>query len=259
MGFMDLMPISLLRSEGLDRANIRSLVRSGALSRARRGVYVQAQQAGDRVEQNRIKLAAALLLAGQRVVASHWSAALLWGLPVPGEYVGTIWLTAPGSGGGYFRHGVRKVVTRLPAGDTCLLREIRVTSLARTVSDLVRATSFQQGVILADAALRMGMKASDLQLQLDAVAGRKGVRPGRAVAEFADGRAESPMESVTRVAIRRAGVRTPDLQRNIWNERGDWVARVDFCWDEERLVGEYDGEDKYYLDADRRPTEAFAA
>lgn len=256
---MKLIPTHQFVAEGLDSANIRSLVKSGEIRRARRGVYVEGRPAADRLEWHAIELAAALQLAGDQVVASHWSAALLWKLPVTSEYLSTLWLSSPGSGGGYARSDARKHVVRLDAADVCEIAGLRATTLARTVADLTRIASFERGVVLADAALRQGLTDAQLQQQLVAAKRLKGVPRARAVAAFADARAESPMESIARVAIQRAGVPMPELQRNIYSEAGVWLARVDFCWEAQRLIGEYDGEDKYTLDPNRRPAEAFAA
>lgn len=255
---MKLIPTHQLQNEGLGKVEIRKLVSSGQLSRARRGLYFDGSPPGDPVEQHVTRLEAALELAGSHVVASHWSAAVLWRLPVATKYLEDLWLTAPGSAGGYTKSGIHKHKAGLAEGDVVEVGSIRATSLARTVSDLARKVQFQQGVVLADAALHSGLNPQELERQLAVAVGRKGVRRARAVAAFADGRAESPMESMTRIAIWRAGVPMPDLQRNIYSRTGEFLARADFCWEEEHLIGEYDGEGKYYLQAGQ-PTEAFAA
>lgn len=226
-------------------------MRNGTLTRARRGVYVEGVPPDDPFGNHLLRLTAALHLAGERVVASHWSAAALWGLPIPTKMIRTVWLTSPGVGGGYLRNGVRRCRGELSADDVAQVERVRCTSLARTVTDLARMTTFEQGVMLADAALRQGLKRAALADRIAAAAGWTGVARARAVAEFADGRAESPMESVTRVAISRVGVPMPELQRNIYDANGNWLARVDFCWDDVGLIGEYDGVDKYSMDSDQ--------
>jgi hypothetical protein len=50
---------------------------------------------------------------------------------------------------------------------------------------------------------------------------------------------------VSRVKLADEGVPRPDLQREIYDPDGRLVARVDFCWDEEKTVGEFDGKVKY--------------
>ena len=37
----------------------------------------------------------------------------------------------------------------------------------------------------------------------------------------------------------------PDPQQDIFDEDGQFVARVDFCWKKQRTIGEFDGKIKY--------------
>ena len=61
---------------------------------------------------------------------------------------------------------------------------------------------------------------------------------------FADGRAESPLESVSRVACHELGLPAPEAQVEVW--LGDeLIARVDFLWRGQLTVGEADGKAKY--------------
>jgi hypothetical protein len=62
---------------------------------------------------------------------------------------------------------------------------------------------------------------------------------------LADARAESPLESVSRLVLRWAGLPTPDLQVTLFDEYGVPVGRGDFYWDEFGVVGEADGRTKY--------------
>jgi len=36
-----------------------------------------------------------------------------------------------------------------------------------------------------------------------------------------------------------------ELQHDIYDGNGRLVARVDFCWEEQRTIGEFDGKIKY--------------
>jgi len=69
-------------------------------------------------------------------------------------------------------------------------------------------------------------------------------RAQRALA-LADERAESPLESISRLVIPRLGMPAPEPQRRIYDTRGRFVGRGDFYWDELGMVGEADGELKY--------------
>jgi len=75
--------------------------------------------------------------------------------------------------------------------------------------------------------------------------------------EFADPLAQSPLESISRLQIARAGLPRPELQRPIFLE-GRKVATTDFAWPEFGVVGECDGMSKYaqLLDPGDTPDQA---
>lgn len=54
-----------------------------------------------------------------------------------------------------------------------------------------------------------------------------------------------PGVSLRRIRIHEAGLPAPVPQREIYGPDGRLVARVDFCWHEQRTVGEFDGKVKY--------------
>ena len=60
-----------------------------------------------------------------------------------------------------------------------------------------------------------------------------------------DGRAESGAESRTRWALRTLGLRMPTPQVEIFDDVGEFVARVDFLYEDMKLVIEVDGRKKY--------------
>ncbi|WP_313817480.1 hypothetical protein [Citricoccus sp.] len=62
---------------------------------------------------------------------------------------------------------------------------------------------------------------------------------------FADGRAESPGESLSRATIHDLGFVVPEPQHDLYDAAGRWVARVDHWWGGVGLAGEFDGMTKY--------------
>jgi hypothetical protein len=74
------------------------------------------------------------------------------------------------------------------------------------------------------------------------------IRARRAV-QLSDSRAESPLESISRLTIGWLGLPQPDLQCVIRGEAGEFLGRGDFYWDEYGVLGEADGRSKY----DERP------
>src|SRR5262249_58247666 len=109
----------------------------------------------------------------------------------------------PGRAGGRAgRAGFAIHTAALPAGHAVNRHGLPVTSAARTVADLARASSFPAGVVAADSALRSRHASkADLDLCITACAGWPGIQNARRVAAFADARSESVLESISRVAF----------------------------------------------------------
>lgn len=178
-------------------------------------------------------------------VVSHASAAILHGLPVPSSMLDRVWVTRPGRGGRIspLLHLCR---ADLDEGDVVEVDGMATTSITRTCLDLTRRLGFTAGVILADAALHRD--ADRLALMEGVRRGVRGDARARRTLAFADGRSESPTESRSRVLMHQLGIEIPDLQVEIYDERG-FAGRCDFCWRERRLLGEYDGRGKYLRDS----------
>ena len=114
-----------------------------------------------------------------------------------------------------------------------------VTTVARAVAEVARHDR-REGLVAADAALHERLATTaDLGGALDGAVGWPGVRQARSVLALADAASESPLESLTRLALHDAGFPPPRLQLPIAG------FRVDFCWPEQRLVLEADGRSKY--------------
>jgi hypothetical protein len=125
------------------------------------------------------------------------------------------------------------------------MARLPVTTAARTVVDLARTLSFRAGVVAADSALhRKLVTKAGLTAVLAACPRWQGVRRATTVIEFADGRSESPLESIARVAFADCGLPPPDLQ--VWlGGTVEPIGRVDFYWKLYRTIAEVDGAIKY--------------
>jgi hypothetical protein len=123
---------------------------------------------------------------------------------------------------------------------------VPATTAARTVVDLARWVSFRGGVVVADSALRNGVGRDEMQRVAGDCARWPGIRKAGEVIAFADGRAASPLESISRVAFQDWGLPPPQLQVTlVWDEFGNPKTIVDFYWEEFGVVGEADGLLKY--------------
>lgn len=246
-------------AEGLTSEDLRRAARAGRLQRVRRGAYATP----DRLSPRDAHLRLALTVAAQRthVVLSHVTAAAAWGLPVDSRSLGRVWVTRLSAGHGRLSQDVVEVAAPLAADALAVYEGVPMTGVARTVLDVARAAPFEWGVAAADAALHQGLcSRDDLAALVDEARGWRGVARARAVLAFANQLAESPLESISRVQFARMSLPMPAIQMPILLD-GRFVARCDFGWEEQRLVGEADGLDKYstLLPAGTSPREAIAA
>lgn len=196
-------------------------------------------------------------------VMSHTSAAVLWGLPLYAMRLARVHMTTPtpkriSSAPDVFRH-----FAPVPSSDVTVRGGIRCTSLSRTVFDLIRTVPVAAAVALADAAERQ-MAQRHREWDLDAVVswrddlarrlheggGARGIRQARWVADFADGRAQLPGESVSRLHLHTLGFGEPDLQVRVDGPDGRPYF-VDFGLADVRSFGEFDGKTKYLDEAMR--------
>ncbi|MCS3880936.1 hypothetical protein GII30_21075 [Gordonia amarae] len=174
------------------------------------------------------------------------SAAAVLGLPVWGldvrRVVAVDWGRAPGTRTSSRLHLVSD--RRPPAVvDT---DGVPVTAAARTVVDVARSGARIPAIALGDSALHQGLcTRDDLAGELDLVVGMTGAARARTVVASLDGRAESVLESRSRIELADAGLPRPELQVELFDRLGRFIARVDMYWQKERVVGEADGNLKY--------------
>lgn len=234
-----------LAAIGMTPNDIRGKVRSGKLQRIRRGAYHEGEEELSPLNKHIQLIHSSLPGTHATSIVSHASAAVLHGLPVPAGHLGRVWMTRRSSGHG---DGGRYLVVRaspLDDQEVTTLDGIAVTSLARTAADLARTLPREWGVIVCDAALRSGLSRPELAAALGRHTRLRGIVRARTVVKFADGRSESPAESMSRATMSRAGIDDPELQFEIFDANGEFVARTDFAWPELLLVGEVDGMAKY--------------
>jgi len=234
-----------LQADGVTQSQVRALQRVGELERVRRGVYRYSPPTDESPEAAHAVLARATwrqLRPGGAV--SHLSAAVLHGLPLLGAPPSRVWVTKPEGGHGRAGSAIHLRRCALDPHDVVDLDGVLVTSLARTVVDVSRSASFDQAVVLADAALRLGVPALALDRCTERSAHWPGASQARRVLAFADAASDSAGESVSRVRINQAGLPAPVLQWRIADSSGRQLF-TDFAWPDLRTVGEFDGKVKY--------------
>jgi very-short-patch-repair endonuclease len=240
----------IVRAAELPERDLREALRAGRLVRVLRGCYAEPPAPGPPWEAERHLLLARASAVHCAQSGEHWftgeTAALLWGcalVHVP-RLVDVTALVNPhvraGRSPGVRRHWTTRAER---AAEAFRLLDLPVSPLARTVVDCASSLPVRAGLVLADSALRAGTDSTELSAVLASSAGDRGVRAARQVVSWADGRSESPGESLVRFELLLAGLTPPELQVPVRTQHG-W-RWIDLGWREERVGIEFDGRAKY--------------
>ena len=186
----------------------------------------------------RARAAARLLLPTSTV--SGRSAAVLWDVELAGPEE-DVELTLPPSCRAGAVRGIRTTRRALREDEVALRSGVRVTTPLRTALDLARVTPVESAVVDLDRFLVAGRVAlPDLVEAAEALPG-PGCRAIRKAVALADGLAGSPQETRLRLLIHASSLPRPVAQHTVIDERGRFVARVDFAWPQLRVAVEYEG------------------
>lgn len=232
---------------GTDARTLRRGVASGRYTRIKKGAYVAAELWAEMTPLERhIMLIHAVAESNPEVVFSHWSAAALRGLPVFGVWPSETHVLEQRTGGGRSEPYVRKHCLGYHEDDVVDgAGGLRLTSMLRTAIDLGAGASFETAVMVMDAALHRGsISVAELDARVASARPHRGGRTLSRAARFADAASESPGESLSRVRIQQLGFPVPQLQRARHRPDGS-TERPDFDWPDHRVVGEFDGKEKY--------------
>ncbi|HEV7185560.1 MAG TPA: hypothetical protein VGN33_13785 [Leifsonia sp.] len=178
---------------------------------------------------------------------SHGTAAALLDLPVPSNLARAdrLHLAVPPPRRASRASGIVGHQLALAGADVVELGRIRVTSPRRTWADLAAHLELGELVALGDAIVHWrSPRASIPELAAEAarLSGRPGAGTARAAAGLLHERSESPQESHLRVALVRAGF--PRLQVNVdlRDTDGRFVARPDLRFPDYGVIVEYEGD-----------------
>lgn len=249
---LDVGTLATWQAAGLTKRQLYTLVESGQLVKIRHGAYatssVLARAEADPGLRHAVDVTAIMATGMHRGTASHHSAAQLHGLRLLKQpSAGTVTLTVPpGTRTGRHAAGIICHAAELPAQQVTRRYGVPVTTAARTVVDIARTTTFMEGVVVADAALyERHASKSEFRRVLASCERWPGTSRARQVIDFADGLAESVLESCARAAFRDHGLPPPELQVHITGRDRTMIARVDFFWRRYGVIAETDGLLKY--------------
>jgi len=128
-------------------------------------------------------------------------------------------------------------------GEVLEVDGIPATCPARTAFDIGRRTTSRlQAVQRLDALTNAtDVKLDDVERVMADHCGARGLVRLRQVLSLVDGGAESPQETRTRLVLVDAGLPKPQTQIRLFDDYGDFVARIDMGHEELRVGIEYDG------------------
>ena len=248
----DVFPLARALAVGIDRPELRRLVRNGRVHRLHHGWFATREPA-DAADHHRLRLAALLQQYAGRAVASDASALLLLGLPTyePDWAVAHLLRTGPTGARRAKAHRKPDLVVRpalchpeaarLPSGERATHAAVAIA-----LAGLADPCAF---LVPADAALS-GRRISrdDLRLAVEVIGRRPGIEKVRAALPRCDGRHESPGETVTAWVLHHLGFRTVPQFRVPGTEAltpGGQGYRADFGIVGTRVLVEFDGRSKY--------------
>jgi hypothetical protein len=215
------------------RRGLEAQLNCGALQRIWHGIY------GHGEVNTALRLRGLDLAAGTPVAVCMGTAAAAYGFDT--ERTGDLHVLNPG--GRQLRSTDGLVVHRRAGAPLTVVGGRPATAPSWTAIEVARGLRRPRALATLDAALRDGSCGRDeLQWALRRQSSRRGIVTVRELLEFASPKAESPMESETRLVMIDGGLPPPVLQYEIVDPNGrTW--RLDFAWPDLRVAAEYDGVD----------------
>jgi hypothetical protein len=216
----------------MTRQQLDVQVKSGGLVRVWYGVY--AAQNPNLLG----RLAALDIFMGRHAVACMGTAAALHGFDT--ENTTAIHVLDPGV---RMRPTVGLMVHQRSGAQLQRVAGRLATAPAWTAVEVSRQLRRPRALATLDAALRsMRCTRNEIENAIAEHRGRRGIVAVRELLPFADGRADSAMESEARLVMIDHALPLPELQYPIHGRDGE-LWRVDFAWPEFRLAAEYESID----------------
>lgn len=232
---------------GYDRQSLSRLVKTGAAVRIARGAYAgRTFYAAASLEQrHRLATRATLTRLAGRAAASHYSALSLLELPLWRATLSQVHVARIGAGRGR-RNSKLHIHSPYTADAYRLADGVPSVSPGLAVLGTAMLGGVEVGVVAADAALAAGLVTdADLRECLQQFFRHPSIRDARLVVDLADGRSESPGEFRARLVLRSLALGAVVPQVEIRDDNGRLVARVDFLYEQQRTIVEFDGLVKY--------------
>jgi very-short-patch-repair endonuclease len=179
-------------------------------------------------------------------VASHTSAAVLWGFPLPAavERLGIIHLTSLPGRRAVRRRNVVGHQQALAPGEIIAGRHVACTSPLRTWFDLAGILGLDELVIAGDFLFRRRNPLStpaELDAYLAGKQGWPGYRRAMQARSLMRAGTDSPKETELRLLLLRHGLPEPGINVPMFDETGGWIQDPDMSYEREKIAIQYDG------------------
>lgn len=223
----------------------RHQLRSSAWIRLRHDVYADGRLDRDHA----LACRAAVLRLPPSAVLAGPSAAFLLGVEHAARFGDDVHVIVPTMAKLDRQQRLRVHTTDLDPRDIDADSDLRRTCAARTAWDLAVWLDAAHAVPVIDSLLGHGLVTGDqLRETVHRLAERPGGRRAAATLRLADGRAQSPPESVLRVRLVFAGLPPPIPQHPVRLPSG-LVLHPDLAWPSFKVAVEYDG--RWHADPDQ--------
>jgi len=235
---------AVARAEGISRQRLSQWCTQGLLRQPLRRVYVVPQLP----DTPRLRAECLALVVPDDCVICDRHAGWLLGAEMvlaPGEHLTALPISVfRPSGRGRLRNGLSDSGERnLLPHDITEVWGLPVTSMLRTAWDLGRVRSRERAISGMDQMLRLpGFPLDAFLAGIERFRRQRWVTTLRTLAPLADGRAESPPESILRLYWIDAGLPWPVPQLEVWVD-GFLIARLDIGHPGIKYAVEYDGLD----------------
>ena len=205
--------------------------------------------------------ARSLALAFRPRIRGDWaigaeSAAAIEGLPLPYRCAAAqqVQIAVPRGSNRPVGRNVRARIVRPDLFSTVLVDGMPLTAPALTWCMIAPRATKEELVRLGDALVSVNrsyvgrragfvpLSLEDLALAVKCWARCDGVANLRAALPWIRTGAASPPESDLRMQLIAAGLPEPEINVDVHDDRGNWLARVDALFRQERLVFEYEGD-----------------
>jgi hypothetical protein len=223
---------------GVDAVAAGLLSRRSLAGRSWRRLFPDIYVHSDVPVTHELRAHAAVLLLPAAVVSGA-SAAVLWGVPLVGCDA-DVEVTLPPAAHPRRIPGLRVRRALLRPVDVLPRTGVPVTSPEATAVRVAAVLPREDAVVAVDQLIATGFVSLEAVRRRAAAGQGPGSARARSVCALADGLAASPQETRVRLLIGASALPSPVAQYRVV-DAGQFVARVDFAWPEQKVAVEYDG------------------